>query len=106
MTLKQTFLNAFNIKLPISGGSGNSIDTPIILDKDGPSNYVETEQMILDYIGALRGITWKMVSQTVMKHKNRYIDQIKIKTVYNTKKEVKIQIESYYFDVDYFVRNS
>ena len=104
MNLKDTLYYAFGEMFPISGGLGNSIDTPIILDKDGPSNYVGTEYTLLKYIGELRGVTWKKISQALMEHNGRYIDQIQIETVELTDLQVITQIENYYFDIDYFFR--
>ena len=104
MTLKETLNNAFGKEFPISGGLGNSINTPIILDKDGPSDYVGTEYTLLQYIGALREVTWKRIEQSLMEHNGRYIDQIKIETVKTTDEQVITQIENYYFDIDYFFR--
>ena len=44
------------------------------------------------------------MSQALMLHNGRYIDQIKIETVETTNTEVITQIENYYFNIDYFFR--
>ena len=104
MSLKEPLKSVFGKEFPISGGLGNSIDTPIILDKDGSSDYVSTEYTLLQYIGALRGVTWKRIGQALMEHNGRYIDQIKTETVKTNEEQVITQIENYYFDIDYFFR--
>ena len=50
MSLKEILKSAFGKEFHISGGLGNSIDTPIILNKEGSSNYVGTEYTPLKYI--------------------------------------------------------
>ena len=81
MKLKEMLHTLFDIDLPISGGNSQSIDTPIIIDKDEPSDYVGTQYAVLKYIGLLRGVTCKTVGQLLTLHNGRYIDQIKIETV-------------------------
>ena len=104
MSLKEILNNTFEINLPISGGYSHSINTPILLDENGPSDYVYTQHLLLKYIGKLRGVTWREIDKTLLKHNGRYLHQIKIEATKPTGHDVITQIEHYYFDIDYFVR--
>ena len=99
MTLKEITLKCFGIELPISGGYGNSIDTPIIIHREVPNDYVSVEYTLLKTIGIGRGIEWKMIRQTLMSHNDRMIDQLKIETKETTETKIITQIENYYFDI-------
>lgn len=47
MKLKEMLHTLFDIDLPISGSNSQSIDTPIIIDKDEPSDYVGTQYAVI-----------------------------------------------------------
>ena len=104
MSLKEILNNIFEVNLPISGGYSHSINTPILLDENGPSDYVYTQHLLLKYIGILRGVSWREIEKTLLEHNGRYLHQIKIETAKFTGHDVITQIEDYYFDIDYFVR--
>ena len=103
MPIKALLKNITKKNLHISGGLG-LINDPIILDKDGPLDYVKTEDTILKYIGILHGVTWKKIDKSLIKHNGRYIDHIKIEVVDTIDEEVITHIENYFFDIDYFFR--
>lgn len=99
MTLKEITFKCFGIKLPISGDYGNSIDTPIIIHREVPNDYVSVEYTLLKTIGLGRGIEWKMIKQTLMSHNDLMIDQLKIEIKQTNETEIITQIENYYFDI-------
>lgn len=98
MTIKDLVFENFGVDLPIKGGSGNSIETPIILERKGLNNYVATEYEILKYLGMLNEIDWRIVRQGLVSQNGRMIDKIKIETKKNIENKVTTQIEAYYFD--------
>lgn len=99
MTLKELLKNDFGVELPISGGTGNSIDNAIIIHLEGMNDYVGTEYTILRCIGIGRRIEWETLGQQLMSHNNKKIDKIKIETKQTTDSEIITQVENYYFDI-------
>ncbi len=99
MDLKNLLLKDFGVDLPISGGFGNSIDNPIIIHRKGINDYVGTENTVLKFVGAGRGVKWESIGQELLTHNGRKIDKIKIKTEEITKDEIISQVENYYFDI-------
>lgn len=99
MTLKEILKSYFGVELPISGGTGNSIDNAIIIHREGMNDYVGTEYAILKYIGKVRNIEWKTLGQELLNHNNRKFDKIKIETKETTVSETKTQVENYYFNI-------
>ncbi|MGI8892845.1 MAG: hypothetical protein ACR2GN_05230 [Bacteroidia bacterium] len=78
INLKEMLKEDFGVDLPIRGGHGNSIDNPIIIEKAIPNNYVDTEMAVIKFIGLGRRIGWKIFSQQLIIHNNRFIDKIQI----------------------------
>lgn len=81
MDIRKLLLDDFGVDLPISGGQGNSIDNPVVIEKTGMNDYVGTEYAILKYLGIGRGLEWKKLQQEYLIHNNRHIDKIKIETI-------------------------
>lgn len=99
MGIREVIINNFNIDLPISCGTGNSLANPIVLEKTEINDYVNTEYVILKYIGLLRGIEWKLIQQENFEIEGHVMDKIKIETKFRTETEIVTQIENYYFDI-------
>ncbi|MGW8122232.1 hypothetical protein ACV07N_06185 [Roseivirga echinicomitans] len=99
MNIRELLKEDFGVDLPISGGLGNSIDNPVIIERTGINDYVGTEHSFLKYIGLARGIEWKLIQQELLEDDGRTLDKIKIETKQLTSKEVITQIENYYFDI-------
>ncbi len=99
MNLRALLKDDFGIDFPISGGTGNSIDNPIIIHKAIPNDYVGVEYDIIKCIGIGRRIQWKTIGQALMTHNNKSIDQIKIEVTEKTETEIVTTIENYYFDI-------
>ena len=99
MTLKDLLEKDFGVKLPISGGFGNSIDNAIIIHREEINDYVGTEHFILKCLGKGRRIEWKILGQELHNHNNKEIDKIKIETKEVTESKIITQIENYYFDI-------
>ena len=90
---------SFNVELAISGGYGKSIDEPIIISKTEDNNYVETEYFILNCLGKVGKIEWKILKQALQHHNDKVFDVMTIETKRITEHENSIQIENYYFDI-------
>lgn len=99
MTLKELIKLDFGVELPISGGFGNSLTSPIIIHRIGINDYIGTETFILKCLGKGRGIEWKILSQELQHDNEAIIDKIKIETIELTENESITQIENYYFDI-------
>lgn len=99
MTLKELLKLDFDVELPISGGFGNSIESPIIIHREEVNDYVGTEYFILACLGKGRKIEYKVLGQALLKHNDKKIDKIKIETKQANADEVITQTENYYFDI-------
>lgn len=99
MTIREQIKKDFGVDLPISGGRGNSIDDPIIIDKSAGKDCSSVEYAYLRYVGLGRNISWKINEQALLISNGRKIDQIKIETEVITEREVIAQVENYYFDI-------
>jgi hypothetical protein len=89
----------FGIDLPISGGTGNSRDAPVVIHYRVPNDYVAVEHTVLNCLGMGRRVEWKLLQQALIEHNGRKLDQMKIETKKTTDTEILTQIENYYFDV-------
>lgn len=99
MNLRELLLRDFNIDFPISGGTGNSRDNPIVIHRQVPNDYTSVEYGVLECLGIGRRIEWKVIQQALMDHNDRTLDQLKVETKQITETEIITQIENYYFDI-------
>lgn len=85
----------FGVKLPISGGFGQNIDDPIVIDvnEDG----VHIEYQIIGFIQQLGGKSWKTAKQELLQKGDHWIDKVSI--VLDEDPE---HYHSYYFDITKF----
>jgi hypothetical protein len=73
MNIRDLIKNDFDVDLPIKGGTGNSIDDPVLIEWASPINdYVGTEYAFLKYIGIGRGIEWKKIKQQLTTHYSQW----------------------------------
>ena len=66
MDLRELLKTYFDIDFPITGGTGNSIDNPIIIQKVEPNDYTSVEYGIIRCLGVGRGIEWKFLKQELI----------------------------------------
>lgn len=100
MNIRELLKKDFGVDLPIKGGPGNSVDNPVLIEKqEGLNNYVGVEHEYLRLIGLGRKIEWKKIGQELLQHNGRMIDKMKIETKETTPTEIITQIENYYFDI-------
>lgn len=94
-TLKETLKEVFGVDLPISGGFGQSVDDPIILDVD--SDGVALEYAIIDYIQQMG-----MKKYWVEKQEVKFVGERKIDKVSIVLEEDQENYRNYYFDITRF----
>jgi len=99
INLRAMLKEDFGIDLPISGGTGNSRDRPVVIQYRVPNDYVAVEHTVLRCLGIGRRVKWKLLQQALIEHNGRKLDQMKIETERTTDTQVITQIENYYFDV-------
>ncbi len=90
--------NEFDIDLPISSGTGLSIDDPIIMNVH--VDYVQSEFEVLEFLGYLRSVKWKRLMQELLVHNDKYIDRITINVTDLMDNKNNSWTEEYYFDVN------
>ena len=59
--LRAILRNNFGMDFPVSRGSGNSRDNPIIIHKVKPNDFIAVEYGILNCLGIGRGIEWEVL---------------------------------------------
>lgn len=101
MNARQIIFEDFGIDLPIGGGIGNSIDSPIkiLFESYMKGDFVEVEYQYIKHVCIGRGVKWKLLGQELIIEDNRAIDKITIETVQETETEIITQKENYYFDI-------
>lgn len=90
--LQSTLQKFFHVSLPISGGDGQSIDDPIIINAG--ENPVPLEYQIIDYINQMGNKTWMMEKQELIKKDGRSIDKVSIVLEDDPR-----NYHNYYFDI-------
>lgn len=99
MNLRELLKSDFGVDFPISGGTGNSRDDPIVVHRTHPNDYVGVEYGVIRFLCEGRGVTCNLVQQALILHNGRNIDQLKIETKEVTDTEIITQTENYYFDI-------
>lgn len=97
ITLKEMLQRDFGIDLPISGGTGNSKNNPIIVEET--QNPVDIEYVVLNFLGIGRNIEWKALGQEFFNYNGKRIDKIKIEVIQVTDSQHIKTIENYYFQL-------
>lgn len=99
INLRALLKKDFGIDFPISGGTGNSKDNPIVVLREEPNDYTSCEYGVLKCIAHGRGVEWKLVQQAVIHHNGRTLDQMKVKMTTRSPENMHHTIENYYFDI-------
>lgn len=99
INLRELLKADFGMDFPISGGTGNSKDSPIVIHYQEPNDYVGVEYGVLRCLGIGRRIEWKLIQQTLLNCDGRRIEQMKIETKETTATQIITQVENYYFDI-------
>ena len=99
MSFQKTIKNKFGVDLPIQGGCGTSIESPIIIDISQKYNYVSLEKICINYACQSDGKKWVMEKQELIIYEGKYIDVINIGISTNGIFEENYNQISFYFDI-------
>ena len=99
INLREMLLAEFGVDLPISGGTGNSESTPIVVHYREPNDYVGVEYAILNLLGEGRRITWDLLRAYTYEKGGRRFEQMTIQAQWNDGENRITNIENYYFDI-------
>ncbi len=99
LSIRQMLKGDFGVDLPILGGSGNSVNDPVILESHVGSDYRQVESDYLKYVCMGRKVNWTLLQRESIDSSDRRVEKVKIKTQETTPREVITQIENYYFDI-------
>lgn len=91
-SLKDTIVKSFGVELPISGGDGQSVDDPIVIDAE--KDAVSIEYKIIQFIHALGHKNYQIESQSLIGQAGKKIDKISVVLADEPK-----QTRSFYFDI-------
>lgn len=97
INLRELLKQDFDLGLPITGGSGNSKDNPIIIEPT--RNPVDVEYAVLTCLGIGRNVEWKVLGQELFTYNGKRMDKIKIEVVLLTETQIITTIENYYFQL-------
>lgn len=93
LTVREQIKKDFGVDLPIIGGSGQSIDDPILIDPEY-KDWSTVEYSFIKYANTAQNRNYKVVLTTLLEHNGKQIDQIRIEIEGNSE-----NYYNYYFDV-------
>lgn len=103
MEFREKILEAYNVKLPIKGGNGTCIESPIIIDISQKYNYVSLEKICINYACQIIGMEWVMEKQELIDLDGKWIDVIIIGVSTNGDFKDNYKQTSYYFDISNYI---
>ena len=97
MNLRRLFRKTYGIELPIKGGTGDSIDDAIVIDRVSTIDSIKIEEQVLDLIHDLQDYDYELVSlESINNEKSTYNMYTMKLQCQHTKR---IFIKTYYFDI-------
>lgn len=99
LSVRQMLKRDFGVDLPISGGIGNSINNPVIIEPQAGTDYRQVENDYLKYVCMGRKVIWEFIGRDPVGRGDRRMDKVRIGTQEFTPEEVITQVEHYYFDI-------
>ena len=90
----------FGVDLPISGGTGNSLENAVVIEPHNPPDCVAVEYLYLKYIGLGRMIKWNTIGQEPITSGEKGFDKITIEIIQDGQAT---HNENYYFDISHFL---
>ena len=106
MSFRKTIKNKFGVDLPVQGGDGTCIESPIIIDQTQKYNYVSLEKTCINYACLFHGVKWVIEKQELIDYEGKWIDIITIGISTNGVFEENYKQTSYYFDSTVCIKNS
>lgn len=98
MTLKELIASCFNVQLPISGGNGLTVESPIVIEKEAEEDYVRIEYEIINYLNNLEQHSWKRYSQRLLFVDGKNIDEVTIQ-LFSENETESLGMKEYFFDI-------
>ena len=99
MEFREKILREFNVNLPIKGGNGSCIESPIIIDDTQKYNYVSLEKICINYDCCIIQMEWILLKQELTIHEGKYIDVLKIRISTNGDFANNYKETNYFFDI-------
>lgn len=101
MNLRELINQKFDTDYPISGGTGNSVENPIIIGPDERSDldYQVVQRGVLYCIGIAKDISWELMGSQRIEHNGRSLDQLLVEVRKQKDGLVTTSKVNYYFDV-------
>ena len=98
-TLREMLFQDFEEDFAIQGGFGGSREDPVVFLPEARRSYPKNEYDIIRAICIGRGVSFKLLQQSMIEHNGKMLDQVKIETVETTATEIITSVENYYFDI-------
>lgn len=92
--IRRDALELLGVDMPISGGGGNSRNSPIVIEDADPSRSAYWEHQVIGFIYSMRGVDYKFEKATMEEHEGRIIEQYKL-----SRPDDEENYYNYYFDV-------
>lgn len=97
MNLRRLFRKIYGIELPIKGGTGDSIDDAIVIDRVSTIDSIKIEEQALDLMHDLNDYDYELVElESINKQKSTYDKYTMKLQCQHTKR---IFLKTYYFDI-------
>jgi hypothetical protein len=100
-SIKELIQQVFGDEMPISGGTGNSIEKAIVIKRTKPLNdYVSIQYHVIRYIALGRCYhSWNIIKQQLLFQDGKIYDKIEVNVIMNHNGKLLQQTEFYYFDI-------
>lgn len=104
MNLRELINQHFDTDYPISGGTGNSLDNPIVIEREeNDIDYQVVQKGVLYCIGQARDMSWELMENMRVNHNGRELDQLVVEVREKQGGYVKTSTVNYYFDITNYV---
>lgn len=97
--LKELLLRDFGKDLKISGGAGNTVDAPIIIEVQSPHDASWTEMEVASCIYGRLGWHWRAVGRTKLEDSSKHIEKLSCEVKYIESDQLVTETRNFYFDL-------
>lgn len=99
--LKELLLRDFGKDLKISGGAGNSVDDPIIIEIESPHDASWIEMEVASCIYGRLGWHWRAVERTKLEEGDKHIEKLSCEVKYIEGDQLVTETRNFYFDLSF-----
>lgn len=99
--LKELLLRDFGKDLKISGGTGNSVDDPIIIEVESPHDASWIEMEVASCIYVRLGWHWRAVERTKLEEGGKHIEKLSCEVKYIEGDQLVTETRNFYFDLTF-----